>query len=103
MTLRTCTTCQRHYQDQEPSCPFCATASAPGSPRLSKRLALGGLMLLTAATATACYGTPPVPAPGAPSESDSGAVIDYKPSNGSDAKASPAPADGSDSAAKPKP
>jgi hypothetical protein len=61
--MRPCTACRRHVQDEETACPFCGTDLPIGSgrPRLMKRLALGGVMLVTAATATACYGTPPLP------------------------------------------
>lgn len=62
--MRPCEACRRHVRHDETACPFCGTdltASVTGRPRLMKRLALGGAMLFTAATATACYGTPPIP------------------------------------------
>lgn len=70
MSLRPCAACARHYYDHEPACPFCHASSSAASlerPKVSKRLALGGLTLLTAVSATACYGAPPLepPPPGA--------------------------------------
>lgn len=70
MSLRPCASCARHYYDHEPACPFCHAslpAAGPERPKVTKRLALGGLTLLTAVSATACYGAPPLepPPPGA--------------------------------------
>ena len=62
MSLRSCPSCGRHHFAHETRCPFCQAAVAPGAdrPSLTKSAALGGLMVLTAVTATACYGAPPL-------------------------------------------
>lgn len=57
-----CQACRQHYYLHERACPHCGTA-APGGRvgRYVRRAKLGGLMLFTALTTTACYGAPPPP------------------------------------------
>lgn len=54
-----CSGCQKHYFRHEAACPHCGAAGRSGPVRAFVRQAkMGGLMLFTALTTTACYGTP---------------------------------------------
>lgn len=56
-----CPACSRHRRG-DGACPHCgAAAGASLAARLTRHARIGGLALFTAATATACYGTPPAP------------------------------------------
>lgn len=54
-----CNQCQRLYFAREAFCPHCgATAVASPVSRFVRQAKMSGLMLFTALTTTACYGTP---------------------------------------------
>lgn len=57
-----CRACRRPYFLHEAACPFCGV-QAPGGRmgRYVRRAKVGGLMLFTALTTAACYGSPPPP------------------------------------------
>lgn len=57
-----CQACRRPYFLHEAACPFCGV-QAPGGRvgRYVRRAKVGGLMLFTALTTAACYGSPPPP------------------------------------------
>ena len=57
--LNHCAACRQHYFLHEHACPHCG-AAAPGGRlgRYVRRARVGGLMLFTALTTTACYGSP---------------------------------------------
>lgn len=54
-----CTTCQKHFFLTEQQCPHCGAAVSGGRlSRFVRQARMGGLMLFTALTTTACYGSP---------------------------------------------
>ena len=57
-----CPACRQHFLLHEHLCPHCG-AAAPGGRmgRYVRQARMGGLMLFTALTTTACYGSPPMP------------------------------------------
>lgn len=66
--MSACLSCQQHYFRNEAACPHCGSLTPAANPiaGLAHRVRMGGLMLFTALTTTACYGTPAPPgvAPG---------------------------------------
>jgi hypothetical protein len=64
MAMTQCTACQRHFFARESRCPHCQAEGAR-SPlaAILRQAKMGGLLLFTAFTTTACYGTPAVMMP----------------------------------------
>lgn len=61
MRMNHCTACQKHFFLHENACPHCGEAIAGGRmSRFVRQARMGGLMLFTALTTTACYGSPAV-------------------------------------------
>lgn len=61
MRMNHCTACQKHFFLHENACPHCGAAIAGGRmSRFVRQARMGGLMLFTALTTTACYGSPAV-------------------------------------------
>lgn len=61
MRMNHCTECQKHFFLHENACPHCGAALAGGRmSRFVRQARMGGLMLFTALTTTACYGSPAV-------------------------------------------
>lgn len=61
MRMNHCTECQKHFFLHENACPHCGAAIAGGRmSRFVRQARMGGLMLFTALTTTACYGSPAV-------------------------------------------
>jgi hypothetical protein len=59
MRMNHCTTCKKHFFLTESRCPHCGTEAAGGPmARFVRQARMGGLLLFTALTTTACYGTP---------------------------------------------
>lgn len=61
--MSACLTCHQHYFRSEAACPHCGALTPAANPvaGLAHRARMGGLMLFTALTTTACYGTPAPP------------------------------------------
>lgn len=54
-----CTACRKHFFLTESRCPHCGQEAAGGPvSRFVRQAQMGGLLLFTALTTTACYGTP---------------------------------------------
>lgn len=54
-----CTACKKHFFLTENLCPHCGQEAAGGPvSRFVRQAQMGGLLLFTALTTTACYGTP---------------------------------------------
>jgi rRNA maturation protein Nop10 len=59
MRMNHCTSCRKHFFLTDARCPHCGTEAAGGpAARFVRQAKMGGLMLFTALTTTACYGTP---------------------------------------------
>lgn len=58
--MSACLSCKQHYFRNEAACPHCGALTPAANPvaGLAHRARMGGLMLFTALTTTACYGTP---------------------------------------------
>lgn len=54
-----CPTCQQHHYQDEAACPRCLGVPASRPSEIARRLKMGGLLVFTALTTTACYGAPP--------------------------------------------
>ncbi|MFN3431609.1 MAG: hypothetical protein ACK46X_16855 [Candidatus Sericytochromatia bacterium] len=59
MRMNHCTSCRKHFFLTDARCPHCGTEAAGGpAARFVRQAKMGGLLLFTALTTTACYGTP---------------------------------------------
>jgi hypothetical protein len=59
MRMNHCTSCRKHFFLTDARCPHCGTEATGGpAARFVRQAKMGGLMLFTALTTTACYGTP---------------------------------------------
>ena len=59
MRMNHCSSCQKHFFLTENQCPHCgASVSGGRMSRFVRQARMGGLMLFTALTTTACYGSP---------------------------------------------
>jgi hypothetical protein len=68
--MSACLQCQQHYFRNEAACPHCGASTPAANPLagMSKRVRMGGLMLFTALTTTACYGVPAPVGPQGPTK-----------------------------------
>ena len=67
MRMNHCASCQKHFFLTATTCPHCGAEAEIGPvSRFVRQARMGGLMLFTALTTTACYGTPAMMAPDAP-------------------------------------
>ncbi|MNS40735.1 hypothetical protein D3C72_730620 [compost metagenome] len=59
MRMNHCPSCRKHFFLTDARCPHCGTEAAGGpAARFVRQAKMGGLLLFTALTTTACYGTP---------------------------------------------